>query len=109
MGGHPYLLKQAFVQLNHNPIHTLKEIISLATTDSGIYSNHLREHWLNLQQHPELATAFKQVLTAKKPIQLEPIAAYQLQSMGLVKLSGNQVETRCNLYGQYFSARLDSL
>ncbi len=106
VGGHPYLLKQAFVQLKHNPSHTLEEIISLAATDSGIYSNHLREHWLNLQQHPELATAFKQVLTAPKSVQLEPITTYKLQSMGLIKLSGNQVETRCNLYDRYFSDRL---
>ncbi len=109
VGGHPYLLKQAFIQLKHNSHLSLTEILRWATTDSGIYSNHLREHWLNLQQHPELATAFKQVLTTSKSIQLEPIAAYQLQSMGLVKLSGNQVETRCNLYRQYFSDRLDSL
>ena len=106
VGGHPYLLKQAFMQLKHNPSHTLEEILHLAATDSGIYSNHLREHWLNLQQHPELATAFKQVLTAPKSVQLEPITTYKLQSMGLIKLSGNQVETRCNLYDRYFSDRL---
>lgn len=105
VGGHPYLLKQAFVQLKNNPNLTLEKILHQAATDSGIYSNHLREHWLNLQQHPELATAFKQVLTAKKSVQLEPLSAYQLQSMGLVKLSGNQAEVRCNLYRRYFGDR----
>ena len=109
VGGHPYLLKQAFVQLKNNPNLTLEKIFHQAATDSGIYSNHLREHWLNLQQHPQLATAFKQVLTSKKSVQLEPISAYQLQSMGLVKLSGNQAEVRCNLYRHYFGARAESL
>ena len=108
VGGHPYLLKQAFVQLKNNPNLTLEHLLEQAPTDSGIYSNHLREHWLNLQQHPHLATAFKQVLTTKKSVQLEPISAYQLQSMGLVKLSGNQAEVRCNLYRQYFGDRAES-
>ncbi|MEO1005875.1 MAG: hypothetical protein AAFW67_08495 [Cyanobacteria bacterium J06638_38] len=29
--------------------------------------------------------------------------------MGLVKLLGNQVESRCNLYRQYFCDRIESL
>ena len=109
VGGHPYLLEQAFSYLKNNQNVTLEELLINAPTDSGIYSNHLREHWLNLQQHPELAVAFKQVITAHNPVQIEPISAYQLQSMGLVKLLGNQVETRCNLYLQYFSDRIESL
>ncbi|MEM9509565.1 MAG: AAA-like domain-containing protein [Cyanobacteria bacterium P01_E01_bin.35] len=109
VGGHPYLLAQAFDTLKNDRNLCLAEILSQAPTDAGIYSNHLREYWLNLQQHPELAIAFKQVITADNPVQLEPIAAYQLQSMGLVKLLGNQVESRCNLYRQYFCDRIESL
>ena len=106
VGGHPYLLEQAFSHLKNNPDVTLKELLNKAATDSGIYSNHLREHWLNLQHHSELAIAFKQVVTSSSLVQLEPISAYHLQSMGLIQLSGNQVESRCNLYRQYFSERL---
>jgi len=109
VGGHPYLLEQAFSYLKNNQNIALEEILKQAPTDAGIYSNHLREHWLNLQQNPELAKAFKQVVTANNLIQLEPIAAYKLQSTGLVKLVGNKVEVRCNLYRQYFSDRVESL
>ncbi len=109
VGGHPYLLKQAFDHLKNNHNNSLTAILNQAPTDSGIYRNHLREHWLNLQQHPELAMALKQVVASHSPVQLEPISAYQLQSMGLVKLLGNQVEPRCNLYRQYFSDRIDAL
>jgi hypothetical protein len=109
VGGHPYLLGQAFSYLKNNQNIALEEILKQAPTDAGIYSNHLREHWLNLQQNPELAKAFKQVVTANNLIQLEPIAAYKLQSTGLVKLVGNKVEIRCNLYRQYFSDRVESL
>ena len=109
VGGHPYLLEQAFSYLKNNQNVSLEEILNQAPTDAGIYSNHLREYWLNLQQNPELAIAFKQVVTDNSPVKLEPISAYQLQSMGLVKLLGNQVEPRCNLYRQYFRDRAESL
>lgn len=109
VGGHPYLLKQAFSHLKNNPNLSLTEILKQAPTDAGIYSHHLREHWLNLQQHPELAEAFKQIIISNNPVKLEPISAYQLQSMGLVKMLGNQVEVRCDLYRQYFRDRIESL
>ncbi len=106
VGGHPYLLEMAFCHLKSYPDITLEQILTEATTEAGIYGHHLREHWLNLQQHHELAVAFKKVVNSINPVQLEPMLAYQLQSMGLVKLSGNQVEPSCYLYHQYFQMRL---
>ncbi len=109
VGGHPYLLEQAFAHFKSHPNITLDQFLAKATTDSGIYGNHLREFWLNLQQHRKLAVAFNKVVTSTTPVQLEPMSAYQLHSMGLVKFSGNRVEPRCNLYRQYFSERLEDI
>jgi len=109
VGGHPYLLEQAFTHLKNHPEITLEQLLAEAPTESGIYKSHLRENWLHLQSHPELATAFKQVVTATPPIQLEPISAYQLQSLGLIKLSGNQIEPHCNLYRLYFRQYLGDI
>lgn len=106
VGGHPYLLEQAFTHLKSYPAITPDLLLTKATTEAGIYRHHLQEHCLNLQGHPELAIAFKKVITSNSPVQLEPMSAYQLQSMGLVKLFGNEVEPRCNLYRQYFCDRL---
>ncbi|MBD2499992.1 AAA-like domain-containing protein [Anabaena azotica] len=106
VGGHPYLLELTLAHLKSYPGITLKEILATATTEAGIYAHHLRDFWLNLQEHPDLALAFKKVVTSNSPVQLEPMQAYQLQSMGLVKLTGNEVEPRCYLYRQYFSERL---
>lgn len=106
VGGHPYLLEMAFSHLKTHPDITLEQILTEGTTETGIYAHHLREHWLNLQQHLELAIAFKKVVNSTTSVLLEPISAYQLQSMGLVKLSGNLVEIRCHLYRQYFRIRL---
>ncbi|MCJ8281559.1 MAG: AAA-like domain-containing protein [Rivularia sp. ALOHA_DT_140] len=102
VGGHPYLLEQAFFCLKTHPQIGISELLTQAVTDSGIYGHHLREHWLNLQRNIDLSTAFKKVIFSKHPVQIEPILGYQLQSMGLVKVSGNTVEPRCNLYGKYF-------
>lgn len=102
VGGHPHLLEMAFSHLKNYPDITLEQILIEGTTETGIYAHHLREHWLNLQQHPELAGAFNKVINSNHPVQLEPLLAYHLQSIGLVKLSGNLAEPRCNLYRQYF-------
>jgi hypothetical protein len=109
VGGHPYLLEQAFTHLKNHPEITLEQLLAEAPTEAGIYASHLRENWLHLRSHPELATAFKQVVTATTPIQLEPISAYQLQSLGLIKLSGNQIEPHCNLYRLYFRQYLGDI
>ena len=109
VGGHPYLLEQAFFYLKTHPLITISELLAQAITDEGIYSHHLREHWLNLQQNSELATAFKKVIFSSTLVQIEPVLAYQLQSLGLVKLSGNMVTPRCNLYNQYFRMHLDKI
>ena len=102
VGGHPYLLELAFTHLKSYPDITLEQILTEATTEAGIYSHHLRKHWLNIQQNPELLEALKQVITAKNPVQLKLMLAYQLHSMGLVNLSGNRVTPRCNLYREFF-------
>lgn len=106
VGGHPYLLQQAFSYLKIHPHITIEDLLAAAPTEAGIYGNHLRELWLNLQNHPTLASAFQQVISSPNPIQLEPLSAYKLKSMGLVQLLGNQVAPHYHLYRQYFSYRL---
>ena len=103
VGGHPYLLEQAFSHFKNHPDLTPEQFAAEAITDGGIYGNHLREFWLNLQERPKLAEAFQKVVNSPTSVQLEPMSAYQLHSMGLVNFSGNQVETRCHLYRHYFA------
>lgn len=106
VGGHPYLLDLAFSHLKSYPETKLEQFLADAPTEAGIYASHLRENWLQLRSHPQLAAAFKKVVNSTEAVQLKPMDAYQLQSMGLVKLSGNYVQPRCNLYRQYFSQNL---
>ena len=102
VGGHPYLLQIAFYYLSQQQV-TLENLLEQAHTQAGIYSRHLRGHWEQLQKHPPLAAAIKQVVTADESLQLEPLIAYRLNSMGLVKLDGDRAYPSCQLYRLYFS------
>lgn len=105
IGGHPYLIRVALYELAQQQI-SLEELLKIAPTEAGIYGDHLRRHLWNLQEHPELATAFAKVVTAKEPVELESVLAFKLHSLGLVELRGNEVKPRFELYRQYFSDRL---
>ncbi len=105
VGGHPYLVRLALYHIARQEI-TLSELLATAPTDAGLYSDHLRRHLWNLEQHSQLAAALKKVVTADSPVQLESMQGFKLHSMGLVHLQGNEVTPRCDLYRQYFRVRL---
>jgi AAA-like domain len=107
VGGHPYLVQMAFYHLWHQDV-TFEQLLQTAATASGIYSDHLQNQLWHLQQSPELATAFAQVIKAASPVELELVQSVKLQSMGLVYLHDNQAAPSCKLYGQYFRDRLTS-
>ncbi|MEM9002984.1 MAG: AAA-like domain-containing protein [Cyanobacteria bacterium P01_F01_bin.86] len=107
LGGHPYLLEKAFDYLKANPQLPLEKFLQTASTQSGIYRNHLQEIWSQLKANPELETAFHSVICAQQSIPIEPTLAYQLQSMGLIKLTGNVAQVTCQLYRHYFLANLE--
>jgi transcriptional regulator with XRE-family HTH domain len=105
IGGHPYLVQRAIYYLNTQKISLVK-LLQEADTESGIYNDHLRGHLYNLKQYPELAVAMKKIVNTANSVQLEPNQIFKLQSLGLVKLHGNAIESRCNLYSQYFREHL---
>jgi len=106
VGGHPYLVRVALYQISRKET-TLDELLTIAPTEAGPYGDHLRRHWWNLEQRAEMAEAAKRVVASVEPIRLEPMQAFQLHSMGIVHLRGNDVIPRCDLYRRYFSDRLN--
>jgi hypothetical protein len=56
-----------------------------------------------LEEEVELEIALERVMRANTPIALDPIQAYKLSSMGLIKQSGELVTRGCQLYQQYFA------
>jgi tetratricopeptide (TPR) repeat protein len=101
VGGHPYLVQLSLYHIKKSKI-TLEELLELAPTEEGIYTNHLRRHLLNLKTNPSVSAAFSKVVVADSPVRIEPEFAYKLNSMGLVKFTGNDVIPFCNLYRLYF-------
>ncbi|GET40154.1 AAA-like domain-containing protein [Microseira wollei] len=104
VGGHPYLVHLALYHLSCQDL-TLDKLLQDAPTNQGIYSNHLRSLLATLQQRLELASAFKQVVTAPDSVCLDQLIADQLDSMGVVKLAGNACTVSCELYRLYFQAQ----
>jgi phosphoribosyl-ATP pyrophosphohydrolase len=105
VGGHPYLVQLALYQL-HSESQTLDTLLAAASTQTGIYSNFLGRHFQRLKEHPELASALKEVLAADAGARLEPVTAYKLESLGLARLDGEVMKPSCELYRQYFPSLL---
>ncbi|NER39420.1 MAG: TIR domain-containing protein [Oscillatoria sp. SIO1A7] len=101
VGGHPFLVRVALYRIARQDI-TLEALLKTAATDASLYGDHLRRHWWNLQQNPELAEAFARVVSAREPVRLEPLQGFKLNSMGLVNLQNEGATPRCDLYRQYF-------
>lgn len=104
MGGHPYLIGLALYHLHQGDM-TLDALLESAYSATGIYSQHLRELMNLLQAEPQLIFAMQQVVSSNE-MQLDALAAYKLESMGLVKLNGNLASPSCELYRLYFSQHL---
>ncbi|NJS11389.1 MAG: TIR domain-containing protein [Microcoleus sp. CSU_2_2] len=108
VGGHPYLVRVALYHISRADL-TLDELKESAIADAGIYSDHLRRQLWNLEEYPELATGMREIATADNPVQLKAIQAFKLDSLGLVKLQGNECVPRCELYRQYFRSHLSEI
>ncbi|MEL6381911.1 MAG: AAA-like domain-containing protein, partial [Cyanobacteria bacterium J06626_18] len=97
----PGLVRLALYSLARDGI-SLEQLIEEAPTQSGIYSDHLRELLAALYPHPDLRAAFWTVVNSTAPVILEPITAYRLESLGLITLNKNQAMLTCELYRRYF-------
>ncbi|WP_392534168.1 AAA-like domain-containing protein [Nostoc sp. C117] len=103
VAGRPKLIDDALKNIAQGKI-TLEEFVQTVATERGIYSHYLRDLLGRVQRNQDLVSALREVVISSKPIQLEPIQASKLYSMGLVKRESNfYVIPSCELYRQYFS------
>jgi hypothetical protein len=99
--GHPYLVRLALYNLAQRQVG-FWQLIQEGPTETGIFGSHLRGLLTTLKSQPELAQLFAQVVNADSAIRLEPLAAYKLASLGLVRQMGKEVLPICELYRLYF-------
>lgn len=101
VGGHPYLVSLAFHYLVRGQA-TLEDLFRNLTNPNGIYGQHLLEQLNIMRQNPALMESLRTVIATEEGVPVEAIAAYQLESMGLILLDGNRAYPLCNLYRLYF-------
>jgi class 3 adenylate cyclase len=106
--GNPYLVQVALHHISSEEI-TLEQLLETAIDETGIYSDHLRRQLWNLKQYSELMSPLMRTVMSQIPVELEPVQAFKLQSMGLIRGQGRRVMPSCELYRQYFSDRLSRL
>ena len=106
VGGHPYLVRLAMYRISRQDV-SFNQLVKLPPTEAGIYSDHLRRHLWNLEKYSELMEAMREVVSVSQPVRLRSELGFKLNSMGLVKLEGNNYIPRCRLYEEYFRDRLD--
>ncbi len=107
VGCRPGLIRLALYYLSQKHV-SLERLLQETPTQTGIYGDHLRQLLAALQPHPNLIAAFKQVVMTQNSVELEPITAYRLESIGLVALKGNQAIPSCELYRVFFTEQFSS-
>ncbi len=108
IGGQPDLVNIALYHLSQQELN-LEQLLEQASTETGIFRNHLREKLGYLQKNSELAAVFSEMLTAKTAVNLPPTVAYKLESIGLIKLTSDGAILSKDLYRSYFSQNLDEM
>ncbi|BAY30128.1 hypothetical protein NIES2107_19720 [Nostoc carneum NIES-2107] len=101
-GGFPYLVRLLFYHSVQYQI-TLEDLLQNATSDTGIFSNHLHEQLNYLMQNSKLINSFEEVIESSLPITLEQENALRLNNLGLIYLDKKFAKVSCILYKNYFS------
>ena len=113
LGGHPGLTHLALYSLAQGSI-THDQLIQKATFPTGIYSQHLRQclaamafedQFSTMASGNELKSNLQQVMIHDGPVEIDPIAAYRLESLGLIRLTAEGAIPRCDLYRRYFGSQ----
>jgi AAA-like domain len=102
IGGHPFLVRLAMFAVAHDRLD-LNTLIDTASSRQGIfYQRHLARIETTLNSYPDLLAALANVLGSGEGAILSPRLKGRLEGLGLVKLNGEFVVPRCDLYRQYF-------
>jgi hypothetical protein len=107
VSGLPYLVRLGFYHCVQQKI-SIGQFLKTATRPESIYTRHLHTQAGFLQDYPDLATTFDQILCADKPVSIDPIQAFKLKSMGLIHFDGEKASMSYGLY-QYFFRQCQSL
>lgn len=100
IGGHPFFTRLALYKVANQEI-ALTQLLKMAPTAEGIFSNSLRIIESILKQQPDLGAAMKALVNSTATVFSNEVR-YKLRALGLVKLQGDEVTLSCELHRQYF-------
>ena len=106
IGYRPGLVRLALYHLSQG-YTDINRLTAEAHTQSGIYSDRLRQLLAAIHPDPDLKIALKKIVSTKTPVELSPLVAYRLESIGLIKLQGNSATIACELYRKFFAQCLE--
>jgi diguanylate cyclase (GGDEF)-like protein len=106
VGGQPYLIHQALYYFYQQKI-SLSELLDNYGCHNSIYSEYLRNILNILQKDAELSQAYNQIVNSIDiNISLPANLVYKLDSLGLIKLKGDNYEPFCEMYRLFFQKYL---
>lgn len=100
VGGHPSLIRIALYHLAQGDC-TLDELMATAAFSNGVFHSYLQEMLIWIQSVPEQMARLESLVMSPNPIPLNPIAAYQLEAIGLIKATPAGWIIGLNLYRDY--------
>lgn len=100
IGGHPYLVRKAIEYL-HKTSTNVAMLLEIATNEDSPFSSYLDQVLQHLEILPELCIIYKEIIQGSLSI-LDRDSKFYLDSMGLIKITDNQILPKYPLYQNYF-------
>ena len=105
LNGHPYLLNVALYHLYRGEL-SFQELRQQAEALNSIFRHHLQGYLAMLKNNSALRSAMEKLLATQGSVELDAIAAYQLEGLGLITIEGKESRISCDLYRRYFQQQL---
>jgi hypothetical protein len=105
VGSNPFLLHWAIYHLSL-PDMNLEVLLESSTAPDGIYASHLRQKLTDILQDALLVPVLRQIVSKPIGCGVDSLAAFKLQSQGLVTLENQKWIPTCDLYRQFFAQTL---
>lgn len=100
-GGNPCLVHLAVYHLSQGQ-STFDDLMQTASAQGGLYQSQLQRLLAFVQERPAVIAPLKALVMNPDPIPVEPLLAYQLEGVGLIRAVANGWQISCDLYRQYF-------
>lgn len=101
VGGHPTLVRIALYYLSQDDL-TLDQLIDEAASNSSVFHSYLQELLIWVRAVPKQLERLESLVMSQGPMPLDPVAAYQLEAIGLIKSTADGWVIGLSLYREYF-------